>query len=101
IEKLKGKIVLVPQWMIDALTSLITAEKFVQMYAPAVTMKWDMFYKSGQLSQELIDAIWTKENNPDLHDNKEHILLLMEHLNIIARPRYLREDGSEITVSCL
>ncbi|KAL3878164.1 hypothetical protein ACJMK2_030533, partial [Sinanodonta woodiana] len=98
IEVLKDKIVLVPQWMIDALTSLITAEMFVLRYAPAVTEKWDMFNKSGKLSPELIDAIWTKEYKPDLHDNKEHILLLMEHLNIIARPRCFSEDGSEIKV---
>ncbi|KAL3854548.1 hypothetical protein ACJMK2_013812 [Sinanodonta woodiana] len=96
LEVLKDKIVLVPQWMIDALKSLITAEMFVLRNVPAVAKKWDMFNKSGQLSPELIDAIWTKETYPDLHDNKEHILLLMEHLNIIARPRSFSEDGSEI-----
>ncbi|KAL3854325.1 hypothetical protein ACJMK2_013599, partial [Sinanodonta woodiana] len=98
IEVLKDKIVLVPQWMIDALKSLITAKKFVLKKALAVADKWDMFNKSGKLSLELIDAIWTKENYPDLHDNKKHILLLMEHLNIIARPRCFSEDGSEIKV---
>ncbi|KAL3854519.1 hypothetical protein ACJMK2_013784, partial [Sinanodonta woodiana] len=98
LEVLKDKIVLVPQWMIDALKSLITAEMFVLRNVPAVAKKWDMFSKSGQLSPELIDAIWTKETYPDLHDNKEHILLLMEHLNIIARPRSFSEDGSEIKV---
>ncbi|KAL3854570.1 hypothetical protein ACJMK2_013834, partial [Sinanodonta woodiana] len=98
LEVLKDKIVLVPQWMIDALKSLITAEMFVLRNVPAVAKKWDMFNKSGQLSPELIDAIWTKETYPDLHDNKEHILLLMEHLNIIARPRSFSEDGSEIKV---
>ncbi|KAL3854536.1 hypothetical protein ACJMK2_013801 [Sinanodonta woodiana] len=98
IDLLKDKIVLVPQWMIDVLKSLITAKMFVLRNAPAVSEKWDMFNKSGQLSQELIDAIWTKEKYPYLHDNKEHILLLMEHLNIIARPRCFSEDGSEMKV---
>ncbi|KAL3854330.1 hypothetical protein ACJMK2_013604 [Sinanodonta woodiana] len=98
IDLLKDKIVLVPQWMIDAVKSLITAEMFVLRNAPAITEKWDVFNKSGKLSPELIDAIWTKEKYPDLHDNKEHILLLMEHLNIIARPRCFSEDGSEIKV---
>ncbi|KAL3854314.1 hypothetical protein ACJMK2_013588 [Sinanodonta woodiana] len=98
INLLKDKIVLVPQWMIDAVKSLITAEMFVLRNAPAITEKWDVFNKSGKLSPELIDAIWTKEKYPDLHDNKEHILLLMEHLNIIARPRCFSEDGSEIKV---
>ncbi|KAL3854626.1 hypothetical protein ACJMK2_013887 [Sinanodonta woodiana] len=98
IEVLKDKIVLVPQWMIDAVKSLITAEMFVLRNAPSVARKWDTFNKSGKLYPELIDAIWTKEKYPDLHDNKEHILLLMEHLNIIARPRCFSDDGSEIKV---
>ncbi|KAL3854596.1 hypothetical protein ACJMK2_013860, partial [Sinanodonta woodiana] len=96
IDVLKDKIVLVPQWLIDAVKSLITAEMFVLRNAPAVAKMWDMFNKSGQLYPELIDAIWTHDKYPDLHDNKEHILQLMEHLNIIARPRCYSEDGSEI-----
>ncbi|KAL3854633.1 hypothetical protein ACJMK2_013894, partial [Sinanodonta woodiana] len=51
---LKDKIVLVPQWMIDALKSLITAEMFVLRNAPAVTDKWDLFNKSGKLYPDLI-----------------------------------------------
>ncbi|KAL3854538.1 hypothetical protein ACJMK2_013803, partial [Sinanodonta woodiana] len=98
IDVLRDKIVLVPQWMIDAVKSLITAEMFVLRNALAISDKWDLFNKSGKLVPELIDAIWTKKNNPDLHDNKEHILLLMEHLNVIARPRCFSEDGSEIKV---
>ncbi|KAL3854290.1 hypothetical protein ACJMK2_013564, partial [Sinanodonta woodiana] len=54
IEVLKDKIVLVPQWLIDALKSLITAEKFILKKALAVADKWDMFNRSGKLSQELI-----------------------------------------------
>ncbi|KAK3611478.1 hypothetical protein CHS0354_039089 [Potamilus streckersoni] len=98
MEVLKDKIVLDPQWMIDALKSLITAEMFILRNAPAVSDKWFEFKKKGKLSPELIDAIWTKENNPNLHDNKEHILLLMEKLNIIATPKSYIEDGSEIKV---
>ncbi|KAL3854642.1 hypothetical protein ACJMK2_013903 [Sinanodonta woodiana] len=98
IEVLKDNIVLVPQFMIDALKSLITAEVFVLRNAPAVAQKWDMFNKSGKLYPELIDAIWTKEKHPDLHDNKQHILLFMEHLHIIAKPRCFSDDGTEIKV---
>ena len=34
----------------------------------------------------LLDAVWKKEENQNFHDNRIHILNLMEHLNIIARP---------------
>ncbi|KAL3887960.1 hypothetical protein ACJMK2_000345, partial [Sinanodonta woodiana] len=41
-----------------------------------------------------LDVIWTKENNPEFHDNKDHILRLMEQLNIIAIPRIFSEEGN-------
>ncbi|KAL3887654.1 hypothetical protein ACJMK2_000050, partial [Sinanodonta woodiana] len=92
-ELLKEKIVLEPQWMINALKSLITAEEFVLKHALPVATKWYEF-KNGKLYPELIDALWTKD--ADLHDNKDHILLLMEQLNIIAKPKLYIDDASEI-----
>ncbi|KAL3887776.1 hypothetical protein ACJMK2_000169 [Sinanodonta woodiana] len=91
-ELLKEKIVLEPQWMINALKSLITAEMFVLRHAPSVTTLWYEF-KNGKLYPELIDIIWSKENNPEFHDNKVHILRLMEQLNIIAIPWIFSEEG--------
>ncbi|KAL3887702.1 hypothetical protein ACJMK2_000096 [Sinanodonta woodiana] len=92
-ELLKEKIVLEPQWMINALKSLITAEEFILKHALPVATKWYEF-KNGKLYPELIDALWTKD--ADLHDNKDHILLLMEQLNIIAKPKLYIDDESEI-----
>ncbi|KAK3608707.1 hypothetical protein CHS0354_013641, partial [Potamilus streckersoni] len=91
IEALREKIVLDPQWLINALKSLITAETFIQKKS-AITSKWYEFKETGKLTHELIDAIWTKKEHPDFHDNKEHILLVMEKLNIIARPRSYGKD---------
>ncbi|KAL3887633.1 hypothetical protein ACJMK2_000029, partial [Sinanodonta woodiana] len=95
-ESLKEKIVLEPQWMINALKSLITVEEmFVLRHAPSVSTMWHEF-RNGKLYLELIDALWTKDRNPDLHDNKDHLLLLMEQLNIIAKPTLCIDDESEI-----
>ncbi|KAL3887824.1 hypothetical protein ACJMK2_000217, partial [Sinanodonta woodiana] len=95
-ELLKEKIVLEPQWMINALKSLITVEEmFVLRHAPSVSTMWYEF-RNGKLYLELIDALWTKDRNPDLHDNKDHLLLLMEQLNIIAKPTLCIDDESEI-----
>ncbi|KAL3887684.1 hypothetical protein ACJMK2_000078, partial [Sinanodonta woodiana] len=52
-ELLKEKIVLEPQWMINALKSLITAEEFVLKHALPVATKWYEF-KNGKLYPELI-----------------------------------------------
>ncbi|KAK3602566.1 hypothetical protein CHS0354_021162 [Potamilus streckersoni] len=95
--RLREKIVLEPQWLIDALKSLITAEMFV-LKNPAVISKWSEFKEKGKLTLELIDAVWTKQENPELHDNKEHILLLMEQLNIVSRPRSFSKNGDEVKV---
>ena len=34
----------------------------------------------------LLDAVWKKGENTRFEENRDHILALMEHLNIIARP---------------
>ncbi|KAK3584404.1 hypothetical protein CHS0354_010180 [Potamilus streckersoni] len=95
VEGLRENIVLDPQWLIDALKTLITADQFMRKF-PAIAKKWCEFSEKGKLTQELIDAIWTRELNPEFHDNKVHILLLMEKLHIIARPRSYSEDREEV-----
>ncbi|KAK3606663.1 hypothetical protein CHS0354_021186 [Potamilus streckersoni] len=97
IEGLSEKVVLDPQWLIDAQKSLITAGTFINK-TPAIVRKWCEFKKSGILTHELIDAVWSEEKNPEFHDNKDHILLLMEKLNIIARPRAYDQEGKEVKV---
>ncbi|KAK3575710.1 hypothetical protein CHS0354_020176 [Potamilus streckersoni] len=54
IEGLSEKVVLDPQWLIDAQKSLITAGTFINK-TPAIVSKWCEFKKSGKLTQELID----------------------------------------------
>ncbi|KAL3889088.1 hypothetical protein ACJMK2_001444 [Sinanodonta woodiana] len=94
-EGLREKIMLDPQWMIDALKSLITDHRFIEKN-PTVTNEWFAFNNKGRLTHKLIDAIWTKEKKPDFHDNKEYLLLVMEKLNIIARPMSYTLDGKSV-----
>ncbi|KAK3594827.1 hypothetical protein CHS0354_002875 [Potamilus streckersoni] len=112
IEVLRENIVLDPKWLIDALKSLINAQPDLpnqpadngtQSDSPAdsdsvkaLTQKWMDFKEKGILSSELVDAIWTKEKHPELHDNKRHILLIMEQFNIIAKPRSFSEIGEKV-----
>jgi hypothetical protein len=53
VEELREKIILEPQWMIDALKSLITAETFIRKN-PAITSKFREFIKTGKLTHDLI-----------------------------------------------
>ncbi|KAL3889155.1 hypothetical protein ACJMK2_001509, partial [Sinanodonta woodiana] len=92
---LKDMIVLDPQWMIDALKSLITDRTFIEKN-PTVTKEWYAFNNKGKLTHELIDAIWTKKDKPDFHDNKEYLIRVMEKLNIIAKPMSYTLDGKSV-----
>ncbi|KAL3889125.1 hypothetical protein ACJMK2_001479, partial [Sinanodonta woodiana] len=91
---LRENIVLNPQWMIDVFRSLITAKMFIKQH-PTITEEWFEFEETGKLTHKLIDAIWTEEK-PDFHDNKEYLLLVMEKLNIIARPMSYTMDGKSV-----
>ncbi|KAL3889191.1 hypothetical protein ACJMK2_001539, partial [Sinanodonta woodiana] len=91
---LRENIVLNPQWMIDVFRSLITAKMFIKQH-PTITEEWFEFEETGKLTHKLIDAIWTEEK-PDFHDNKEYLLLVMEKLNIIAKPMSYTMDGESV-----
>ncbi|KAL3889683.1 hypothetical protein ACJMK2_002012 [Sinanodonta woodiana] len=112
IEVLRDNILLDPKWMIDALKLLINAQPNLPINpvdnntksnSPAasaahsdITQKWYDFKEKGILTVELVDAIWTKEKHPELHKHKDHILRIMEQLNILARPRSFNEMGEKV-----
>ncbi|KAL3889492.1 hypothetical protein ACJMK2_001832, partial [Sinanodonta woodiana] len=114
IDVLRDNIILDPKWLIDALKLLINAHPNLpespaknesQSDSPAenesqsdnpngaIGQKWRDFKDKGILSPELVDAIWTKEKHPQLHANKDHLLLIMKQFNIIAKPRTFSENG--------
>ncbi|KAL3889759.1 hypothetical protein ACJMK2_002087, partial [Sinanodonta woodiana] len=111
IEVLRDNIMLDPKWMIDALKLLINAQPTLPVNTADndtessnraasaahsdITQKWSDFKEKGILTVELVDYIWTKERHPDLHKHKEHILMIMEQLNILARPRSFNEMGEK------
>ena len=46
------------------------------------------------ISYFIIDAVWYREENRKFRENREHILALMEHLNIIAKPVLYTDDDA-------
>ncbi|KAL3889732.1 hypothetical protein ACJMK2_002061 [Sinanodonta woodiana] len=106
IEVLRDYVVLDPKWLIDALKSLINAhtnlpnnpaDKATDARAAQndITQKWSDFREKGILTLELVDAIWTKEKHLEFHAHRNPILLLLEHLNIIAKPKSFSEMGEK------
>ncbi|KAL3888643.1 hypothetical protein ACJMK2_001008 [Sinanodonta woodiana] len=94
---LRENIVLDPTWLIDVFKTLINSQPDWTEGPDdkVVLQKWSDFKETGILSSELIDAIWTQEKYPELHAHKEHMLLIMEQLNIIAKPRAFSEIGEK------
>ncbi|XP_053406953.1 uncharacterized protein LOC128559434 isoform X2 [Mercenaria mercenaria] len=84
-ENLKDYILLEPQWLVDALRSLITARQFCEKKA-SFFKTWLDFDSTALLKRELIDAVW--EVGTPFHEHKDLILDYMEKLGIIARPRH-------------
>lgn len=88
---LKDHVVLSPQWLIDAFKCIITARQFC-IENPALVHYWDDLNSTGKLHQCMVEGIFKKEDRFCRH--KDHILGLMERLDIITRPS-VNQDGDE------
>lgn len=82
-------VVLDPKWLIYAFRCLITHEKFNKKMPFAIRAKWCKFSKTAELKREVIDALWNEIDE----NHREHLLGLMDKLDIIAKP--MTYKGSE------
>ncbi|KAL3855967.1 hypothetical protein ACJMK2_015164, partial [Sinanodonta woodiana] len=83
----------VPHRLIDSQESIKTTEIFIEQNHPDMKDSWLEYKRQGKLTPELIDVIYAKERDPDLHDKKDEILEQMEDLNIIVKARSFDENG--------
>ncbi|KAL3856076.1 hypothetical protein ACJMK2_015272 [Sinanodonta woodiana] len=83
----------VPHRLIDSQESIKTTEIFIEQNHPHMKDSWLEYKGQGKLTLELIDVIYAKERDPDLHDKKDEILEQMEDLNIIVKARSFDENG--------
>ena len=83
---LSDYVVLDPVWLIDALKTIITADQFA-IRSPNQAQKWKQFCETGIIYKSTIVSIF-KENSedPELIDNYEHVLKLMEKFLFIVSP---------------
>ncbi|XP_063417381.1 uncharacterized protein LOC134699914 [Mytilus trossulus] len=87
---LPDNIILDTQWLSDAFKCIVTAEKF--QASTKNQKKWNEFYKTGKLNNEVLEDIFKKETTI-LYDHKEYILKVMENFDIIIRPN--KSEGAE------
>ncbi|KAK3610612.1 hypothetical protein CHS0354_009070 [Potamilus streckersoni] len=95
-ERLRNKVVLDPKWLIHGVRIWITSDHVIKRHSD-VTAQWDHFKKTGQLTHTLIEKLWSSHS--EIHQHKEHLLDLMEKLNIIVKP--LQMEGEYYWVPCM
>ncbi|KAL3861381.1 hypothetical protein ACJMK2_007417 [Sinanodonta woodiana] len=83
IKELRDEVILDPQWLIQGLRSWITSDEIVKKH-PNLEIAWYRFKDTGQLTETLIDFLWAEK--PEFHKHKQHLLGVMEKMNIIAKP---------------
>ena len=97
-EGLCDVVILDPQWIIDAFKSLITSTRFCRLHSQLRPL-WADLHVKAILQDRLIDELWKVEKNGEFMKDKEKLLLYMERLDIIAKPKIVKEDGSLVTAN--
>ncbi|KAK3579981.1 hypothetical protein CHS0354_025301 [Potamilus streckersoni] len=85
-EKLRDKIVLDPDWLIDGVRVLISPPLHVLDENPEIHPQWYDFMDTGRLTKTLVGRLWSDDKHEDFHRNRDYLLDLMEKLSIIAKP---------------
>lgn len=86
-------IVLNPQWLVDAFKCLITTEKFLGSTRNQADFLLEEMKKTGYLSMENIETLWSDREDPSYLENKEHIIKILERMDIIAKPTRYEQNG--------
>lgn len=86
-------IVLNPQWLVDAFKCLITTEKFLGSTRHQADFLLEEMKKTGYLSMENIEILWSDREDPSYLENKEHIIKILERMDIIAKPTRYEQNG--------
>ncbi|KAK3099885.1 hypothetical protein FSP39_011243 [Pinctada imbricata] len=92
---LSAYVILEPKWLVTTLRSLITCESFcAQEEVRRGACK--ILQQMGLISMERIEAIWKLPEFSELIPVKNHMLAIMERLDLIAKPK-IYQNGSIVT----
>ena len=77
-------VILYPQLLIDALKSIITCGEFC---TGTRTKANKGLAKNGMIQKAIIEEIWKQEENSQFLQHKDHLLKVMEKLDLLAIPK--------------
>ena len=85
---LQEYVILFPQWLIDALKSLITCGEFCTGEGKEKKEEANKgLAKNGMIRKAMIEEIWKQEEDSQFLQHKDHLLKVMEKLDLLATPR--------------
>ncbi|XP_076087934.1 uncharacterized protein LOC143058344 [Mytilus galloprovincialis] len=93
--KLDDRIILSPTLLIDAFKSIVTDRRFCQGDAQREEL-WDVMSKKGVVSKQIIEQIWKKQKYKKFYKDKDYLLEVMTHLDILVEPKRYDLDHNRI-----
>ena len=93
--RLRNFVILDPKIVIDATKCVVTSKMFtIETWDEE---KWDNMVSTGKIDESYILEIWKKTSKDVLFDYREYLLLVLQRLDIIAKPK-IYNNGDDISV---
>ncbi|XP_076088136.1 uncharacterized protein LOC143058510 [Mytilus galloprovincialis] len=93
--KLDDRIILSPTLLIDAFKSIVTDKQFCKGDKKREEM-WDAMGTNGVVSKYAIDGVWKRKKYAKFNTDKDYLLTVMTHLDILVEPK--RYDTSRMRI---
>ncbi|CAG2185598.1 unnamed protein product [Mytilus edulis] len=87
--RLDCHVILSPTHLIDAFKSIVTDRSFCQGDKEREEL-WDVMGKKGVVSKQVIQQIWKKKKYRKFYNDKDYLLNVMTHLDILVEPKEIR-----------
>ncbi|XP_063417524.1 uncharacterized protein LOC134700084 [Mytilus trossulus] len=93
--RLNRHVILSPTHLIDAFKSIVTDRSFCEGDKEREEL-WDVMGKKGVVSKQVIQQIWKKKKYRTFYNDKDYLLNVMTHLDILVEPRRYNSDHHRI-----
>ncbi|VDI83798.1 Hypothetical predicted protein [Mytilus galloprovincialis] len=94
--KLADRIILSPTLLIDAFKSIVTDRRFCEGDKKREEI-WDAMGKKGVVSKQAIESVWKGKKYAIFYKDKDYLLNVMTHLDILVEPKRYGSDHKRIT----
>ncbi|XP_071149436.1 uncharacterized protein [Mytilus edulis] len=93
--RLDDRIILSPTLLIDAFKSIVTDMQFCKGDKTREEI-WDVMGKTGVVSKQAIESVWKEKKYATFYKEKDHLLNVMTHLDILVEPKRYGSDHKRI-----